>query len=577
MRAGVAAGAVACVGALALWKREAPPATRFVVAPIRDAAVGRFPTLTPDGERLVYPGSAATGRRLFVRPVAELGAQPIAGTEGALSVFVSPDGKWAGFFTSDDRLKKVAVGGGPVTVLAPVFRYSAGSWAAGDRIVLSSEGQRGLRWIPAAGGAYRHLTALDAARGETRHGSPLVLDDGHTVVFTAERHRHGPVPSQGELAVAVLDPNRPGPAPHALLGVHGRRAVGVVDGWLLYITAEGDALMAVRLDLARRRAEGTPLAVLEHPDGGIDAVALARNGTLLYTRRSDANAPVLVDAGGRARPMFDSASGYFMNPRYSPDGRRLVIQGTSPQGTDVWVYDVASQTRTRLTTQGSAIGPTWTSDGKRVVYLSSEGGRTALLSQPADGSAPPERVAVGEGLFAAEAGAGVLLFQRHAGDGWGIWSAGAGGVPRPVVVEPFDAFMPALSPDGHWLAYAANASGRHEIYVRPFPGPGAAVQVSRGGGTEPAWSRDGRRLFFRGDRRMHSASIATSPSLSVGARETLFTESFDGDTPMPHRNYDVAPNGREFVMIAATPDVVPETVVVLGWLGELRARLEGAR
>jgi Tol biopolymer transport system component len=327
--------------------------------------------------------------------------------------------------------------------------------------------------------------------------------------------------------------------------------------------------------------DGAPVVVLEHPDGGMDAVALARNGTLLYTRRSDANVPVLVNAAGTARPMFDGMSGWFMNPRYSPDGRRLVIQGTSPQGTDVWVYDVASHTRAQLTTLGSALGPTWAPDGQRIVFLSTEGGRTALWVQPADGSAPATRVAEGDGMFAADVAPDgrVVLFQRMGGSAWGIWSAptSGDGQLRPVVVERFDAFMPALSPDGRWLAYAANASGRYEIYARPFPGPGAAVQVSEGGGTEPAWSRDGRRLYFRGDRRMRSATIVTRPALAVTERATLFTEAFDGDMPMPHRNYDVAPNGQGFVMIAAAADVAPETIVVLGWLGELRARLAAVR
>jgi serine/threonine-protein kinase len=584
-RAGLAAGAaLACAGALAFWalpRGDAPvQTTRFVVAPIPDAAIGRPPTITPDGGSLVYAGSAAAGRRLFVRPVGELTARPLAGTEGALSVFVSPDGRWAAFFTSDDRLRKVPVDGGPVTTLAGAFRYSAGSWAGGDRIVLSTEGQGGLTWIPADGGTQRRLTRLATARGETRHGAPLVLDDGRTVVFTAERHRNGPVPADGELAVATLDPDGAAPAPHTLLGVRARRAVAVVDGRLLYITPDGAALMAVRFDAARRRVEGAPTAVLEQPRGGIDAVALAQSGTLLYSLRSDANAPVRVDSAGGARPMFAGASGYFMNPRFSPDGRRLAIQGTSPRGTDVWIYDVASGTRAQLTTLGSAIGPTWTPDGERIVFLSTQGGRAALWAQPAGGSAPAERVVEGDGVFAADVAPDgrEVVFQRQAGRSWGIWSApmDGRGPPRPVVVEGFDALMPALSPDGRWLAYAANASGRHEVYVRPYPGPGAAVQVSEAGGTEPAWSRDGRRLFFRGDRRMHAAALATRPALAVTGRETLFTEAFDGDMPMPHRNYDVSPDGREFVMIAAAPDARPETVVVLGWLGELRARLAGA-
>ncbi|HEX8362335.1 MAG TPA: protein kinase, partial [Longimicrobium sp.] len=488
------------VAALAVWLFPLgggpTRTTRFVVAPIRDADAGRPPTITPDGERLVYPGSAAQGRRLFVRRVGELTARPLAGTEGALSVFMSPDGRWAGFLTSEDRLKKVPIDGGPVTALAGVFRYGTASWGAGGRIVIAPHGLRGLTWIPERGGAARSLTQLDAARHESRHSAPLVLGDGRGVVFTAERHRNGPVPSDGELAFVELDPRGAAPPRHTRLGIQGRRAVAMVDGWLLYLTSDGATLMAARFDAARRRVEGAPVAVLEDPSGGMDAVAIARNGTLLYTRNAAGTAPVWVDSGGTARPMFEGLSGGFMNPRLSPDGRRLVIQGSSPRGTDAWVFDLASRTRVQLTTVGSVIGPTWTADGERVVFLSTQGGRTSFWSQPADGSRPAERIVDGDGMFAADLGGdgSTLLFQRQADGAWGIWAApAAGGEPRPVVAERFDAFMPALSPDGRWLAYAANPSGRHEVYLRPFPGPGAAVQVSDGGGTEPAWSRDGRR------------------------------------------------------------------------------------
>lgn len=590
-RRAAAAGAALLLAAgagAAAWRgrggADDPPSTRFVIAPLPGGAIGRAPTLTPDGGRLVYPGSPDAGRRLFVRPVDALRAEALAGTEGALGAFVSPDGRRVGFFTSDDRLKTVPIGGGPVTVLAGVFRYSDGSWGPGDRIVLATYMLEGLSWLTADGGApLRALTRLDAARHETRHAAPLVLDDGATVVFTAERDRGGPVPSIGELAVVTLDPRAAGPAPHTRLGVRGRRAVAVVDGWLLYTGEDGTTLMAVRFDARTRRVDGAPVAVLEHPDGVIHAVTLARNGTLLYTHPVDGNAPVLVDTSGHARPLVPGVRGSFMNPRLSPDGRQLAIQGTSPQGTDVWVYDLASRASRRLTTSGAAIGPTWTPDGRRVVFLSTSGGRDAFWSQPADGSAPAERVVEGDGLFAGTVAPDgrALLFQRQRGDAWGIWSAPLGGdcaaparcAPRPLVAERFDAYMPAVSPDGRWLAYAANASGRYEVYVRPYPGPGAPVQVSDGGGTEPAWAPDGRRLFYRGDRRMLAATLITRPAFAVAARATLFTDAFDGDMPMPHRNYDVTRDGRHVVAIAAAGDAAPETVVVIGWRAELRARL----
>ena len=555
-------------------------ATRFVVAPIPDAAIGRAPTITPDGDQLVYPGAAETNRRLFVRPVNELEARPLAGTEGALSAFLSPDGKWVAFLTSDDRLKKVSIDGGPVTELTGAFRYVTASWGRGDHIVTGG-GTRGMTWVSANGGPVHPLTMLDSSRRETRHAGPLVLDDGRSVVFTAERDRNGPVANQGELAVVTLDPGATTPTRHTLLGVQASRAVAVVDDWLLFTSSDHSGLMAVRFDRARRAVSGSPKLVLKDPEGGIGSATLARNGTLLYTRSGGGNRPVLVDSSGTAQPMFAGVRGGFMNPRYSPDGRRLVIQGTSPQGADAWIFDVASGTSTRVTTAGTVVGPTWTPDGRRIVYLSMDGGRSAFWSQPIDASQPPERIVVGEGLFAADVtpDGQSVVFQRQLSGAWSIWSAPVHGDGRlrPVVLEKFDAYMPAISPDGRWLAYAANVTGRYEVYVRPYPGPGSTVQVSTEGGTEPAWTRDGRTILFRADRRMYAATIAARPELVVTRRVALFTDAFDGDMPMPHRNFDVSPDARHYVMIEAAADAVPQTVVVLGWLKELRTAVADVR
>jgi hypothetical protein len=136
--------------------------------------------------------------------------------------------------------------------------------------------------------------------------------------------------------------------------------------------------------------------------------------------------------------------------------------------------------------------------------------------------------------------------------------------------------MPTLSPDGAWMAWAASESGRYEVYMRPFPGPGATVQVSVDGGTEPAWSPDGRTLFYRADRRMMAASIGVAPARSVARRRVLFADTFDGDMPMPHRNYDVMPDGHHFVMIAPTETRPVESIVVINWLAEFRARVARA-
>jgi eukaryotic-like serine/threonine-protein kinase len=269
-----------------------------------------------------------------------------------------------------------------------------------------------------------------------------------------------------------------------------------------------------------------------------------------------------------------------MNPRVSPDGRRIAVQGASADGNDAWLYDLATGTETRLTRAGSVLGPAWTSDGQHLVYASPRDGQDAIWSSAVDGQSPATRLVAAPGSFAASPArvGNVLLFQRRTHGVWSIWQAPAtpGGAPTAIIDGGFDAFMPALSPDARWLTYASNESGRYEVYLRAFPGPGATIQVSRDGGTEPAWSIDGRRIFYRGDRQLVAASIATAPSPTVTARQVLFVDLFDGDMPMPHRNYDVTPDGRHFVMIAPVESAAPETIVVLEWIVEFRARIAAA-
>jgi Tol biopolymer transport system component len=268
-----------------------------------------------------------------------------------------------------------------------------------------------------------------------------------------------------------------------------------------------------------------------------------------------------------------------MNPRLSPDGRRLVIQSASAsRATDAWLFDVASPSRAPFTRLGTVLNPTWTPDGNHVVYLSQANGGSSLWVQRADAREPARRIVEADGLFAPEVtpDGRTVVFQRGSGRTLGIWAAPLDGSapPRPIVVERFNAYMPAISPDGRWVAYAANPSGDYEVYVRPFPGPGAATKISDGGGTEPAWSHDGQRLFYRASRSMLAADLALRPTVVVNRHSTLFTAAFDDDDqPMPHRNYDVSADGRSFVMIATAPEAVRETVVSIGWLDGVRARL----
>ncbi|GJG89175.1 hypothetical protein tb265_43560 [Gemmatimonadetes bacterium T265] len=595
-----AGAAVAGAGAASWWGRgpttPAPRAVRFVLDAPGDSAPLGTPALTPDGGSIVLK-EAGDGGGLAVRALDDLWARPLVGTAGARNPFVSPDGRWVAFTTATGDLARVRLDGAAAArvVASGTPAAADGAWAPGGVIVVDAGPFGGLARIDTVDGVARPLTRPDTARGEQSHSAPRVLPDGKAVVFTVTPRAASA--AAGELAVAPLDGPATEPAPHVRLGVSGRAAVGVVDGHLLYVAADGGAVMAVPFDAARRRAAGRPTAVLRDGAGTIAAAALAADGTLLYTRGPAAHAVVLADARGAVRPLVGSlgplgatgvARGEPMHPRVSPDGRRLALQVPRPGGQyDIWVYDLASGTPTRLTTTGHVDGPEWTPDGRRVVFTATDGGRAAFWAQPADGGAPAERLGEASGFDATLTPDGrTLVYMRNLGGHWGIWSArldgdAPGRAPRPVLTGGYDLYMPAVSPDGRWLAYVSTESGRDEVYVRPFPGPGAAVQVSDAGGVEPLWAPGGGRLFYRTGRQFVAASVATpsvtptpgaAPVFAVTARTPLFHDGFDGN--MPHANYAVMPDGQHFVLLGGSGDR-RGAVVVVNWLPELRAALAG--
>jgi Tol biopolymer transport system component len=386
-----------------------------------------------------------------------------------------------------------------------------------------------------------------------------------------------------ELAVVRADGPPNAPAPHTRLGVSGRAAVGVVDGHLLYVAADGSAVVAAPFDAAALRVTGAPAVVLRDAAGTIEHAALAGDGTLLYTRGAASGGAMLVDARGVTRPLVapsGAPGGMAMHPRLSPDGRRLALQVPRAGGQyDLWIYDLASGTPTKLTAGLNADGPEWTPDGRGVVFTAKDGDRAAFWSQPADGSAPATRLGDLSGFDATLTPDGrTLVFMRQTGGVWGIWAAGLDGAAaaraeRAVLTGPANFYMPAVSPDGRWLAYVSAESGRDEVYVRPFPGPGAAVRVSDNGGVEPQWAPGGRRLFYRAGGQFVAATLARrggADGLVVTGRAPLFRDVFDGD--MPHANYAVATDGQHFVLLGGAGRA-PEAVVVANWLPELRAAL----
>ncbi len=579
---------VAAWGWLRPGSHEVPTVVRFELQPVPGtkiafsvAGVGTQLALSPDGRLAAYAAGPTTGNwLLYLRSFDRLMSRALAGTEGALNPEFSPDGRWIAFRSADGKLKKIAVDGSTLTTLCAID--NSGSVGAGitwisDREIVFARGTYseglGLWRVSSDGGEPVQFSQLDSASGERLQLSPRAADQGRLVFYSST------IASNADLTIAVVL-TASGKA-KVLPGLRGARAVGLVDGFLLYVRGDG-ALMAAPFDVHGLRA-GVPLQIADSiavPSSAWDVpVALSANGSLFYQHGGTASQLVTVDPHGAARVLLDSVQVY-SHPRLSPDGRRIAVEVQGAAGADIWIADLVEHTTERLTRDGYNNRPEWTPDGRRVMYTSSRAPSNALWWQPADGSGSATMIQqdsnpIREGVFTPD-GHSIVYRLDSPENNRDIYLVPLTGQRTrvPILVNINDDKEPRVSPDSKWLAYVSNESGREEVYVRALSGAGGRVPVSAGGGGEPLWSRDGKRLFYRTGAKLMAATIATAPSLTVSTRETLFEGPFATD--IYHPNYDVAPDGKSFVMIRPVEEN-RQLVMIVNWIQELRQRTGGTR
>ena len=519
--------------------------------------------VSPDGHNVVFAAMESGRSRLYLRELDEFMATPLAGTEDARSPFFSPDGEWVGFFARGE-LQKVALAGGPASTICGTAYLSYGaSWGMDDTILFATSGFSGLLRVSANGGTPHEITKPDSERGERQHSWPHFLPDGKTVLFNAQTSE-GP-----RLAVLSLEDL----SWRALLPGSGQ-AQYVPTGHLLY--AESGLLLAVPFNISSLETTGSPTPVLDSiytPVAGVPYFSVSHNGSLVYIVGSvtaEENALVWVDRLGQAAALSDDREVY-RNPRLSRDGRRVAVTLGSDVGyQDIWVYDLERGGRTRLTTGGGYIWPFWTGDDARIIFTSKED----LYWTAADGSGEVEPLLIREHpqFPGSSSPRGILAFYEiHPDTRRDIWVLPLEGerIPLPFLVTVFDERTPVFSPDGRWLAYTSNEEGRDEVYVRPYPGPGAKWKISTDGGEEPVWSAEGHELFYRHGNEMMVVAVDTEPVFSRRKPQHLFEADYDVD-PRRGVNYDVSPDVQRFVMIQSEEEAVPRQFhVVLNWAEEL--------
>jgi Tol biopolymer transport system component len=562
---------------------ESAPArvSRFVITPPATAPLSNLGdldlTISPDGQRIAYWSQKPDGGNveLYVRELDALEARAIPGTvhvpTGTRNPFFSADGKSIGYRAPDSAIAAVAIDGRPplrmVERTAPTF---TGGWWSSDNSVIFSSGPQ-LQRVSAAGGGTPE--PLMPARQQGAVAGPVLLPGGRAVLFHAFNDSAGD-------RVAVLDLDT-GEEKTVVDG--GSNPAYLDSGHVVF--ARGDTLMAVAFNASELAATGEPVALVQgvrRSAGGATDYALSANGTLVYvpgTAQEVSNfAVVWVDRSGQVvGRAVSELVGNPRDPRLSPDGQRLLLViGPENEG-DLWSYDLRGRPPIPLALPSDNRFPVWSPDGRRVAFLALGGGGIVTLASDGSERAPTP---LGQTIGAPQIWStnGELIVQRAGGGILALPIASPGDV-RNIVVSESAEFDAALSPDGRWLAYVSNRTGRDEIWVQAYP-EGVPVRVSNAGGQEPLWSADGRELFYRQGAAVMAVTVEAGTEFSFGAPQQLFSGPYIQRPTPGSRAYTVASDGRFLMILPGDDNVAPapaSIVVVQNFGEEIRQRVRSGQ
>ena len=586
--AAVGVAVAATIAALWGWLRPMPdpPVSRFSLFLPASRALqqigqsgGRL-AISPDGRRLVYVGPGEGGPRLWLRRLDQLDATPISGTEGGASPFFSPDGRQVGFITRGRTVRLVSLEGGPPLTLTDSANTTGGDWGADGYVYF--EVDSGIGRARATGGPVEPVYRISPERKEIGTEWPHVLPGASGLLFRLRRT--GQAPEDFDI-IGMKLPD--GEARVLTRGVYARYAA---SGHLLVVTADGK-LLAIPFDAEELALTGPPIALVEgiavgNGGFGVD-MALSPSGTLAYTTGGAvaSRRAVWVTRDGIASPVDPGwePQGTINSIALSPDAKALAVGLVREGKEDVWVKQLPAGPFSRITFgDTSHVRPTWSADGRSILYLADQGG--VATGQPyarrADGTGAVRSLLRSSFNFGQilESRDGRWMVLRRGGNEPGngdIHAARVGDSTLvPLVTSIASEGEPALSPDGRWLAYVSDESGSFEIYVRPFPEVASARwQVSTTGGGEPVWANSGRELYYRNGRNeLVAAEVRGGASFSVGEQKVLFSVTPYLDLGFMH-SYNVSPDDRRFLMVReGAPSQVSELILTENWLQELKAR-----
>jgi serine/threonine-protein kinase len=625
VRVVVAAALLAAVG-VALWVSFNP-----VRPPAGDRRTLRFSVELPEGQ-VMSPGfnpdlalsadgtylAFASSGGVYVRRLDGLETQRLDASAGYNSApLFSPDETSITFIAGDPMAAstrpflKAALSGGAAVKLADYDMFHRGDWGSDGNIYWTASYPGGIVRISASGGKIQPVTQLDPMRGERSHRFANLLPGGRALIYTVGFDGIG---SYDEARIDLWD-LQTGRGKTLIEG--GTSPVYSPSGHVIY--ARAGKLFAVPFDPVRQELTGSPFEVLDgvmmSGNTGIAQFSLSKRGDLAYVpgpAEGGHRSLVWVDRSGKSEPL-PLPPGSYLYPRISPDGRYLAVETEGPNH-DLFLYDFARAVLSKLTTDGLSHDPVWSPDGKQLVFRSWQGGGMTMWSMPADRSTSPVRLdpmaARPQAAMPASAqampmpqvdsaasrpmnpmqspvsfspdGKFLTFGQKDPQTQDDVWVFPLdGSAPKALAQSRFGEGSAKFSPDGRWVAYSSNESGQAEVYVQAFPGPGAKIQISNGGGTDPVWRRAGGELYYRSGQRMMAVSITTSPDLRPSAPKVLWEGAYSagsssscGIPGVSATNYDVTADGQRFLLVRDDDAAVTSTriVVVVNWLEEVRAK-----
>jgi serine/threonine protein kinase len=557
--------------------REKPGAPaqllRYEIFPPEKTSFGPDFAVSPDGRHLAFTATGQDGQtQLWVRDLDSLVSRPLPGTEGATRPFWSSDSRSLAF-QDGSRLETLEISGGPPQTICSVVGIAAGAWNRDGVIVFG--GLQGLKRVSATGGTPALLTKVDASRGEVQHISPSFLPDGrHFLYVRVVPGANGTYLGSLDVSPELAD-SRPLVAGRAVYAP----PLPSEPGRILFLQPNG-TLMAQVFDASRAELEGDPTPIAE----GVSSLTVSANGVVAYAGENGTLVQLTwFDRQGKALGTVGEPGVVQPRPAISPDGHAVVVARTDLTlgGTDLWVYDLARDTRSRLTFDGKAAGyPVWSPDGSHIAFLSASGkGAPDIYEKAVNGVGQEEAVEKAPAAFRVPADwshDGRYLIEGVVGSTASIWvlplDAQQGGGDRksaPYLTEGSPSINPKLSPNGQWMAYSSEETGRSEIYVQTFPKLGGKWTISINGGTRPVWSRDGRELYFIGlDGNLMAVEVKSGPggSFEAGEPKALFDPHIAGNDVS---GFDVAKDGRFLI-----PKIVGQSgggpiKVVVNWTAGL--------